>query len=201
SLTPRENRLKRSILAVVAGALLALATAQVPADTYVYMTFGEPVTMDPARAYDTGSGGIIENVYETLFLYDGEAIDQFVPGLATGYSVSDDGLTWTFDLREGVKFHSGNTMSCKDVAWSFKYGAVTANAEGATAYLMGHYWLGTQVDGSDKDAYLAEVTWEMIDNIVECPEGPDGLVAVVNLVNPTRPWCPSSPTRPSASST
>src|SRR5690606_16176903 len=177
----------KSYTAFLASLLLVagIAFAQSPANTYVFQTFGEPVTMDPARAYDTGSGGIIENVYETLFLYDGEAIDQFVPGLATGYSVSDDGLTWTFDLREGVKFHSGNTMSCKDVAWSFKYGAVTANAEGATAYLMGHYWLGTQVDGSDKDAYLADVTWEMIDNIVECPEGPDGLVAVVNLVNPT----------------
>ena len=179
--------MKKSYTAFLASLLLVagIAFAQSPANTYVFQTFGEPVTMDPARAYDTGSGGIIENVYETLFLYDGEAIDQFVPGLATGYSVSDDGLTWTFHLREGVKFHSGNTMSCKDVAWSFKYGAVTANAEGATAYLMGHYWLGTQVDGSDKDAYLAEVTWEMIDNIVECPEGPDGLVAVVNLVNPT----------------
>ena len=177
--------MKRSILAVVAGALLALATAQAPADTYVYMTFGEPVTMDPARAYDTGSGGIIENVYETLFIYDGAAIDQFVPNLATDYSVSDDGATWTFQLRDGVQFHSGNTLSCKDVEYSFQYGALVAHPEGAIAYLMGHYWLGTQVDGSDPAAFQAEVTWEMIDNIVECPEGPDGLVAQVNLVNPT----------------
>src|SRR5690606_9090104 len=185
SLTPRENRMKRSILAVVAGALLALATAQAPADTYVYMTFGEPVTMDPARAYDTGSGGIIENVYETLFIYDGAAIDQFVPNLATDYSVSDDGATWTFQLRDGVQFHSGNTLSCKDVEYSFQYGALVAHPEGAIAYLMGHYWLGTQIDGSDPAAFQAEVTWEMIDSIVECPEGPDGLVAQVNLVNPT----------------
>ena len=177
--------MKRSILAVVAGALLALATAQAPADTYVYMTFGEPVTMDPARAYDTGSGGIIENVYETLFIYDGAAIDQFVPNLATDYSVSDDGATWTFQLRDGVQFHSGNTLSCKDVEYSFQYGALVAHPEGAIAYLMGHYWLGTQIDGSDPAAFQAEVTWEMIDSIVECPEGPDGLVAQVNLVNPT----------------
>src|SRR5690606_17298111 len=185
SLAPRENRMKRSILAVVAGALLALATAQAPADTYVYMTFGEPVTMDPARAYDTGSGGIIENVYETLFIYDGAAIDQFVPNLATDYSVSDDGATWTFQLRDGVQFHSGNTLSCKDVEYSFQYGALVAHPEGAIAYLMGHYWRGTQIDASDPAAFEAEVTWEMVDSIVECPEGPDGLVAQVNLVNPT----------------
>ncbi len=177
--------MKRSILAVLAGALLTVAAAQVPADTYVYMTFGEPVTMDPARAYDTGSGGIIENIYETLYTYDGQSIDQFVPALATDYSVSPDGLTWTFQLRPNVKFHSGNTMSCKDVEYSFQYGALVAHPEGAIAYLMGQHWLGTQIDGSDPAAFQAEVTWDMIDHIVECPDGPDGLVAQVNLVEPT----------------
>lgn len=179
--------MKRTLTALTATLLMiaGCALAQAPADTYVYQTFGEPVTLDPARGYDTGSGAIIENVYETLFLYDGEAVDEFVPALALDYTASDDGLTWRFNLREDVKFHSGNTMSCKDVEWSFKNGAVTAHPEGAPAYLMGGYWLGTQTDGGDKDAYLAEVTWEMIDRIVECPAGPDGLVAVVNLVNPT----------------
>ncbi|HEX7038768.1 MAG TPA: ABC transporter substrate-binding protein [Trueperaceae bacterium] len=177
--------MKRSILAVLVGALVAFAAAQVPNDTYVYMTFGEPVTMDPARAYDTGSGGIIENIYETLYTYDGQSIDQFVPALATDYSVSDDGLTWTFQLRPNVKFHSGNTMSCKDVEWSFQYGALVAHPEGAIAYLMGEHWLGTGIDGSDPAAFQAEVTWDMIDHIVECPDGPDGLVAQVNLVEPT----------------
>jgi len=161
------------------------AIAQSGPDTYVYQTFGEPVSMDPARAYDTGSGGIIENVYETLFLYAGEAIDEFEPALATDYTVSEDGLTWTFNLREGVQFHSGNTMSCKDVEYSFQYGALTAHPQGATAYLGGNLFLGYTGDGSDPAAFQENVTWEMIDNIVECPEGPDGLVAVVNLVNPT----------------
>ncbi|HEY8477842.1 MAG TPA: ABC transporter substrate-binding protein [Chloroflexota bacterium] len=177
--------MKRSILAVIAGALLAVAAAQVPADTYVYMTFGEPVTLDPARAYDTGSGGILENIYETLYTYDGESIDVLVPSLAVDHQVSPDGLTHTFKLREGVKFHSGNTMSCKDVEYSFQYGALVAHPEGAIAYLMGHYWLGTSIDGSDPAAFQAEVTWEMIDSIVECPDGPDGLTVQLNLVNPT----------------
>ncbi|MBX3139250.1 MAG: ABC transporter substrate-binding protein [Trueperaceae bacterium] len=178
--------MKRVITLLAAGMLLlGTAFAQAPADTYVYMTFGQPVSMDPARAYDTGSGGIIENVYETLMSYDGESLDVFVPSLATGYSVSADGLHWTFDLRPNVKFHSGNLMTCKDVAWSFKYGALTANPEGAPAYLMGNLWLGTDIDGSDPAAFLSEVTWDMIDGIVTCPEGPQGLKATVNLVNPT----------------
>ncbi|HEX7002196.1 MAG TPA: ABC transporter substrate-binding protein [Trueperaceae bacterium] len=179
--------MKRSILALIAGAALVASTAvaQSGPDTYVYQTFGEPVSMDPARAYDTGSGGIIENVYETLFLYSGEAIDEFEPALALDYTVSDDGLHWTFNLRPDVQFHSGNTMSCKDVEYSFQYGALTAHPQGATAYLTGNLFLGYSGDGSDPAAFQENVTWEMIDNIVDCPEGPDGLVAVVNLVNPT----------------
>src|SRR5690606_34977960 len=179
--------MKRNIFALVASALLAvsMAFAQAPADTYVYQTFGEPVSMDPARAYDTGSGGIIENVYETLFLYSGVAIDEFEPALATEYTVSDDGLHWTFTLREGVQFHSGNTMSCKDVEYSFQYGALTAHPQGATAYLTGDIFLGYSGDGSDPAAFQEAVTWEMIDSIVECPDGPDGYTAVVNLANPT----------------
>lgn len=178
--------MKRVFTLLATGLLmLGAAFAQAPADTYVYMTFGQPVSMDPARAYDTASGGIIENVYETLMSYDGEALDVFVPSLATGYSVSADGLHWTFDLRPNVKFHSGNLMTCKDVAWSFKYGALTANPEGAPAYLMGNLWLGTDIDGSDPAAFLDAVTWDMIDGIVTCPEGPQGLKATVNLVNQT----------------
>src|SRR5690606_25608428 len=155
--------MRRSIYAFVASALLALsvAFAQAPSDTYVYQTFGEPVSMDPARAYDTGSGGIIENIYETLFLYSGEAIDEFEPALATDYTSSDDGLTWTFNLREGVQFHSGNTMSCKDVEYSFQYGALTAHPQGSTAYLMGNYWLGYSGDGSDPAAFQEAVSWDM----------------------------------------
>lgn len=179
--------MKRSLVAVLVGAALAatVAFAQAPADTYVYQTFGEIASLDPARAYDSASGEIIENVYETLLTYNGPSIDEFVPALATGYTVSPDGLTWTFTLRPNVKFHSGNTMSCKDVEYSFEYGALTAHPQGATAYLMGDLWLGYSGDGSDPAAFQEHVTWDMIDNIVDCPEGPDGLVAVVNLVNPT----------------
>ncbi len=179
--------MKRRILALVAGVLLvaSTATAQSGPDTYVNQAFGEIVSLDPARAYDTASGAIIENVYETLFLYAGEAIDEFEPALATDYTVSEDGLHWTFTLREGVQFHSGNTMSCKDVEYSFQYGALTADPQGATAYLTGNLFLGYSGDGSDPAAFQENVTWEMIDNIVECPDGPDGYTAVINLMNPT----------------
>jgi peptide/nickel transport system substrate-binding protein len=83
-----------------------------------------------------------------------------------------------------VQFHSGNTMTCADVAWSIKYGLITAAPEGATSYLVGKQFLGSQQTGDDVEAFLAANTWEAIDGAVTCPDGPDGLVADLNIQSP-----------------
>ena len=157
--------------------------AQTGADTFVSQGLpGGPVSLDPVRAYDSASGQLLQNIYETLYTYDGEAIDEFVPSLATDYEVSEDGMTYTFTLREGVTFHSGNPMTCKDVEYSYQYGFVNANPEGANVYLMGDVLLGQyEVDGSDPEAYQEAVDYATIDGAVECPDGPDGLTVQFNL--------------------
>src|SRR5690606_39525276 len=58
---------------------------------------------DLLQAYDQASGVVIENVYEGLFGYARDSAQELVPVLATAYEVSDDGLTYTFHLREGVR--------------------------------------------------------------------------------------------------
>jgi peptide/nickel transport system substrate-binding protein len=176
--------MKNLLAALVAFGLAGAALAQAPADTYVYQTFGEPVSLDPARAYDTGSGTILENVYETLFTYKGEAIDEFEPALATDYRVSNDGKAYTFTLREGVTFHSGNPMTCKDVEWSIQYNLVTAHPEAAGMYLIGEQLVGSQATGEDAAAFQQEVDFATIDGAVECPQGPDSLTVQMNLTNP-----------------
>ena len=165
------------------GIIGGLALAQAPDDTFVIQTLaGGPVSLDPVRAYDSASGMVLQNVYETLYTYDGEAIDEFAPSLATDYTVSDDGMSYTFTLRENVPFHSGNMMSCKDVEYSYQYGFVNANPEGANVYLMGDALLGQhEADGSDPAAYQEAVSFETIDNAVECPDGPDGMTVQFNL--------------------
>jgi peptide/nickel transport system substrate-binding protein len=172
--------------AILASALFvgAVAFAQAPANTYVYSTFGSPVSLDPARAYDTSSGAILENLYETLYTYADPAIDEMVPQLATSYEVLNDGRTYRFQLRPDVQFHSGNTMTCADAQWSFRYGMGTAHPEGATSYLMGKQLVGSQQTGDDLEAYLADVTWDEIEAMATCPEGPDGLVFDLNLQAP-----------------
>ncbi len=80
-------------------------------------------TLDPALAYDTASGEIIQNVYETLVFYDGEATDKFVPQLAEELpTVSEDGTVYTFKIRSGVKFHEGGDLTPSDVAYSLQRG-------------------------------------------------------------------------------
>lgn len=79
-------------------------------------------TLDPALAYDTASAEVIFNVYETLVFFDGEATDKFVPQLAESYELSEDGTTWTFHIRSGVKFHEGGDLTASDVAYSYQRG-------------------------------------------------------------------------------
>ena len=78
-----------------------------------YEWSGEKQSMDPA---DMHSG---DDAYHTFAVYNRlvDIDDNFnvLPELATEWSVSEDGLTWTFKLREGVKFHSGKDFTSADV--------------------------------------------------------------------------------------
>ena len=83
-----------------------------------YEWSGEKQSMDPA---DMHSG---DDAYHTFAVYNRlvDVDDNFkvLPELATDWSVSDDGLTWTFHLRKGVKFHSGKDFTSADVVYTFK---------------------------------------------------------------------------------
>ncbi|GAB1475797.1 ABC transporter substrate-binding protein [Bacillota bacterium] len=60
---------------------------------------------------------VMANFYETLLRYN-SAKDEFIHVLATEYEKSEDGLVWTFKIREGVKFHDGNEMDANAVVYS-----------------------------------------------------------------------------------
>jgi ABC-type transport system substrate-binding protein len=85
------------------------------------MSIGDASTIDPHDAYDSASGDVIEQVYDTLYRYAGDGSGNAIieARLATGYSVSDDGLTYTFDLRDDVYFSNGDLMEASDVVYSW----------------------------------------------------------------------------------
>jgi peptide/nickel transport system substrate-binding protein len=83
--------------------------------TYAYQ--GDPApSMDPSIAYTNGNI-VLSNIYETLLTYEsrGNNLDY---ALAKDYSVSEDGMSWTFELRRGVTFHDGTPFTAEAVKYS-----------------------------------------------------------------------------------
>src|SRR5690606_10261885 len=76
------------------------------------------VGLDPINVTDGESIRVTHNVFETLLEYDQNL--ELQPKLATEYESSEDGLTWTFQLREGVKFHDGTDFNADAVVFNFE---------------------------------------------------------------------------------
>jgi peptide/nickel transport system substrate-binding protein len=85
----------------------------------IYETSNQPSSLDPAAWSDAGSATVQFNVYETLFQYVGNQSSSAVPWLAQNYSVSSDGLTYTVNLRQGIKFADGSSFNATAVIFSF----------------------------------------------------------------------------------
>lgn len=76
-----------------------------------------PVQLDPAFASSDSEISILNAVYD--YLVDIDAASNVQPRLATEWNVSEDGLTYTFTLAEGVTFHDGSPLTPNDVVWTF----------------------------------------------------------------------------------
>ena len=85
----------------------AATTAPGPT-TVVVDRANELQSVDPAFDYEYSGWEIIANVYQTLVTYDHMDSTKFVGVLAENWTVSPDGLTYTFTLRQGVKFSNGD---------------------------------------------------------------------------------------------
>ena len=147
-----------SVLTLGPGALGASAPVTNP-DTMVLLTYGDPETLDPAYAYDTTSDGILwPGIYETLITYDGSVLSRYVPRLATAVPsvanglISRDGLTYTFPIRQGVRFHDGSVMTPADVRYSMLR-FMLQDRDGGPAWLLLTPLLG--VDSTREQGKLA----------------------------------------------
>lgn len=113
----------RSLLAGVAmTALLATpAFAVTPADTLVEgFAIDDIISMDPGEAFELSTAEVTGNTYDLLVRLDLSDTSKVKPDLADSWTVSDDGLTYTFKLKPGMKFASGNPITAADVAYSFE---------------------------------------------------------------------------------
>src|SRR5262245_10933823 len=76
----------------------------------------DPATLDPARIKDIYSRAVSQQIFDGLVQFDRTL--SITPALADYWKASRDGLTWTFVLRKGVKFHHGRDVTADDVVFS-----------------------------------------------------------------------------------
>ncbi|MBA2555184.1 MAG: ABC transporter substrate-binding protein, partial [Geodermatophilaceae bacterium] len=105
--------------------------------TFVFASAGDPKVLDPAFASDGETFRVLRQIYEGLLTSE-EGSTELVPALATELpSISDDGLSYTFPLREGVKFHDGTDFNAEAVCFNFdrwyNFTGITQNP-GVTPY-------------------------------------------------------------------
>ena len=115
--TMRTTALAVLTVLVTLGAA-ALAAAQ-PAGTLLVGLVAEPVNLDPAQVTDLNSNRVGRRVVATLVTFPDEST-QIVPGLAESWTVSKDGLRYTFKLRRGVAFHDGSPFNAEAVKFSIE---------------------------------------------------------------------------------
>lgn len=91
----------------------SLIHAQVLGGTVNYAAGADPDRLDPANAESNPSEAVNRMMYENLVKFDAKL--KIVPGLATRWEQSKDGMSWTFFLRKGVKFHDGTPFNSEAV--------------------------------------------------------------------------------------
>jgi len=98
--------------------------------TFIEGTAADIQTVNPVIANDTPSANFLALIFESLIELHPETLEP-VGALAEAWEVSDDGLTWTFSLREGVEWHDGEAFTADDVAFTYE---LHMHEEGNSSY-------------------------------------------------------------------
>lgn len=133
------------VLTTVLGGVAAQESSQ------LRIAFSWPTFIDPAVGNDNSSMSALVNLYDTLVFPAADG--SIVPWVAETWDVSEDGMVWTFYLREDVVFHDGSPLQASDVAYSFT--RLAAIGEGV-AYLFEGVASAEAVDDYTVSFTLAE---------------------------------------------
>src|SRR5881628_308163 len=121
-----------SILILLLVVLTLTPTPALAQTRFVFANESPYDTMDPHAAFDVGRVAVRLNLYDGLYRWlDNPPVRH--PWLAESHSVSSDGLTYTFKLRRGAKFHDGAEVTAEDVRYSIE--RILALKKGAASLL------------------------------------------------------------------
>jgi peptide/nickel transport system substrate-binding protein len=133
-----------------------------PAGVFAAAISSEPDQIDPHLTTAYASFQVLENVYDTLVQPDPEL--DFEPALATDWEISDDQLTWTFTLREGVTWHDGSDFTADDVVYSYER-IMDPDTGAANAFRFASVESVTAVDELTVEITLTEPSPNLLANI------------------------------------
>jgi len=106
----------------VAASSMGRAEAATPANILVMAKAIDSIVgaFDPAESYETANNEACGNIYRKLIIPDPADANKLIGDLAESWQVSPDGLTFTFQIRRGVTFDSGNVLTAEDAAFSLQ---------------------------------------------------------------------------------
>ncbi|NTV88765.1 MAG: ABC transporter substrate-binding protein [Clostridiales bacterium] len=130
-----------------AAAATTAAAGTETADTLIFAQGADPRGLDPALVDDGESSKVIVNIYEGLLQYAKDST-KLEPCLAESWEVSADGLTYTFHLRKGVKFHDGTDFNAAAVKTNIER-QMAGKATADMSYADFVYGYVTKVDATD----------------------------------------------------
>lgn len=116
-----SRRTVHGLLAASLALAYGIAPAATPKDTLVQaFAFDDIISMDPGESFELSAGEILGNTYDRLLRLDVNDPSKVIGDLAKSWTVSADGKTFTFELKPGLKFASGNALTAEDVVWSLQ---------------------------------------------------------------------------------
>ncbi|MVA24686.1 ABC transporter substrate-binding protein [Agrobacterium vitis] len=146
------------LAAMLAGGVGSVFAAT-PKDTLVLgWQIDDIITFDPGESFEISAQEIASVIYDTLVKLDPDDPLKIQPRLAESWTTSDDVLTYTFKLRSGMKFASGNPITAADVAYSIER-AVKLNKN--PAFILQQFGL-TADNVTEKAKALDELTFQLI---------------------------------------
>ncbi|WP_112662894.1 ABC transporter substrate-binding protein [Microvirga flavescens] len=134
--------------------------AATPPDTLVQAWQIDDITsLDPAEIFEFSNSEIAGNTYERLINYDPKDVSKIYGEVAESWTVSPDGKTFTFKIRQGKKFASGNPLTAEDVVFSFQRAILL---DKSPAFILGQFGLSKDnVKDKIKQSGPFEVTMEL----------------------------------------
>ncbi|NJL55269.1 hypothetical protein HC928_08845 [bacterium] len=125
-----------------------------------------PSGIDPHIHSSTELGIVLRQVYDTLIYRHPDTL-EFTPGLATAWTISDDGLNYTFNLRENVTFHDGTPFNAQAVAANLDRITEPATGSQRAAAMLGSYAGYTIRDDYTIELNLSEPFAPLLDSLAQ----------------------------------